>query len=115
MADNNKNTSIQQFIPTTFEQIDAIAKRLAQSDLLPKALKGKPADVAIVIMTGLEFGIGVMTAIRGINVACGCFSHDASEVHNAWLLVLRDLPMLAAAALMLLFPPKPRHSAAVNS
>jgi hypothetical protein len=77
MADNNKNTSIQQFIPTTFEQIDAIAKRLAQSDLLPKALKGKPADVAIVIMTGLEFGIGVMTAIRGINVIEGRASMSA--------------------------------------
>lgn len=49
-----------------------------------------------------------INALRGVNVACGCFSASAQEVHNAWLLVLRDLPMIAAAMVMLFFPPADR-------
>jgi hypothetical protein len=46
-----------------------------------------------------------INALRGVNVACGCFSASAQEVHNAWVLVLRDLPMIAAAMVMLFLPP----------
>jgi putative oxidoreductase len=46
----------------------------------------------------------LIDAIRGLNVACGCFSTSAQDVHNAWLLVLRDLPMLAAALVLTLAP-----------
>jgi hypothetical protein len=52
-----------------------------------------------------------INAVRGINVACGCFSTSAEDVQNAWLLVLRDLPMLLAALVMLLFPPTPQPEA----
>ncbi len=47
----------------------------------------------------------LINAVRGVNVACGCFSTSAEDVHNAWLLVLRDLPMLLAAAVMAAAPP----------
>jgi len=47
----------------------------------------------------------LVNALRGVNVACGCFSTSAEDVHNAWLLVLRDLPMLIAAVVMAAFPP----------
>ncbi len=47
-----------------------------------------------------------INAVRGVNVACGCFSASAEDVSNAWLLVLRDLPMLAAALVLLLVPPR---------
>lgn len=47
----------------------------------------------------------LINAVRGINVACGCFSTSAQDVANAWLLVLRDLPMLLAAIVLALFPP----------
>lgn len=50
----------------------------------------------------------LINAVRGFNVACGCFSTSAEDVHNAWFLVLRDVPMLLAAAVLLLFPPKTR-------
>ncbi len=46
-----------------------------------------------------------INAVRGVNVACGCFSASAEDVSNAWLLVLRDLPMFAAALLLWLAPP----------
>jgi uncharacterized membrane protein YphA (DoxX/SURF4 family) len=53
----------------------------------------------------------LINAVRGINVACGCFSTSAEDVHNAWLLVLRDLPMLLAALVMLVLPPRSRGTA----
>ncbi len=65
--------------------------------------------VALLVMFEVALGIN---ALRGVNVACGCFSASAEETHNAWLLVLRDLPMLAAALVMLLFPPARRSGAA---
>ena len=47
-----------------------------------------------------------VNALRGVNVACGCFSASAEDVSNAWVLVLRDLPMFAAALVLLLAPPR---------
>jgi uncharacterized membrane protein YphA (DoxX/SURF4 family) len=47
----------------------------------------------------------VLNGIRGLDVACGCFSTSASDTNNSWLLALRDLPMLIAALWMLVFPP----------
>jgi hypothetical protein len=67
----------QGFVLSTFEQVDAMAKRLAESDLLPKVLKNKPADVAIILLTGIEFGLQPMAAIRGINVIEGKASMSA--------------------------------------
>jgi len=52
----------------------------------------------------------VINAVRGINVACGCFSTSADDVQNAWLLALRDLPMLAAAVILTFSHPRPRPS-----
>jgi hypothetical protein len=81
---DEKTTALQQvqprfqgFVLSTFEQVDAMAKRLAESDLLPKALKGRPADVAIILLTGIEFGLQPMAAIRGINVIEGKASMSA--------------------------------------
>ena len=58
---------------------------------------------ALLVMFTVALGVN---AVRGIDVACGCFSTSAADTHNAWLLVLRDLPMLAAALILLLAPPR---------
>lgn len=60
---------------------------------------------AVALLTVFELALGI-NAVRGVNVACGCFSTSAEDVHSAWLLVLRDLPMLAAALVLLLSPPR---------
>jgi len=60
---------------------------------------------ATFLLTGFT-GALLINAIRGINVACGCFSTSSTDVQNAWFLVLRDLPMLLAAVVLLAFPPK---------
>ena len=66
---------------------------------------------AALCSTGLLIAFMValgINALRGVNVACGCFSTSAEDVSNAWVLVLRDLPMLLAALVMLVFPPAER-------
>ncbi len=64
---------------------------------------------ATFLLCGFEAAL-LVNAVRGVNVACGCFSTSASDLHNAWLLVLRDVPMLLAALVMLFAPPPPRRS-----
>jgi uncharacterized membrane protein YphA (DoxX/SURF4 family) len=66
---------------------------------------------AALCSTGLLIAFMValgINALRGVNVACGCFSTSAEDVSNAWVLVLRDLPMLLAALVMLVYPPTER-------
>lgn len=60
----------------------------------------------------------LINAVRGINVACGCFSTSAEDIQNAWLLALRDLPMLAAATVLTFVQPRrspPPHPGAPHS
>lgn len=59
---------------------------------------------ATVMLSGFMIALGI-NAVRGIDVACGCFSQSATETHNAWFLVLRDLPMWLAAVVMLAWAP----------
>jgi uncharacterized membrane protein YphA (DoxX/SURF4 family) len=65
------------------------------------------------LLVAFMVALGI-NAVRGVNVACGCFSTSAEDVHNAWFLVLRDLPMLLAALVMLLFPPPERQRSPVK-
>ncbi len=75
---------------------------------LVTGFKRRGAAVWATVML-LVFSLALLVnALRGINVACGCFSTSAEDVHNAWLLVLRDLPMLLAALVMSAFPPARR-------
>ncbi|MEW6338910.1 MAG: MauE/DoxX family redox-associated membrane protein [Acidobacteriota bacterium] len=72
-------------------------------------LTGFKRRAAAMLTTGLlaMFTVALaINAVRGINVACGCFSTSAQDAQNAWLLVLRDLPMLAAAVILWLLPPR---------
>lgn len=56
----------------------AFCQKVAQSTLLPEALKNKPADVFVTILAGRDFGLSAMQSFRGINVIKGkpCFSAD---------------------------------------
>lgn len=54
-----------------FEDAERRAEKLAKSSLLPPDLRGKPADVLVVMVTGHELGLQPMQAIRGIHVIKG--------------------------------------------
>lgn len=55
----------------TMEQAQGLAKTLAPSALIPDALRGKPGDVLIVLLTGAELGLGPMQSLRAISVIKG--------------------------------------------
>lgn len=57
---------LQVISPKSLAEADSMARSLAPSALLGDALKGKPADVLAVILTGAELGLAPMQAIRGI-------------------------------------------------
>lgn len=59
------------FEPQSLEQAMSLAKTLAASQIIPDALRNKPADVLVILMTGRELGIGPMQAMRGISVIKG--------------------------------------------
>ncbi len=59
------------FQPENASQAAKLASWLAKSNLLPTALRGKPADVLVTLITGHELGISPMQAVRGMHVIEG--------------------------------------------
>lgn len=62
-----------------------LSKVTAISSLLPVALRGKPADVAIILMYGAELGLGPGQALQGIYVVNG----RPSLAAQTWLALAR--------------------------
>jgi hypothetical protein len=60
-----------QFDPANLSQASELANMLAKSSLLPTALRGKPEDVLVTMLTGRELGLSTMQSIRGISVIEG--------------------------------------------
>lgn len=48
-----------------------MAKVLAASGLVPSALRGKPADILLILLTAREVGVGPVQALSGIHVIEG--------------------------------------------
>lgn len=68
--DNHDNKALA-IIPRTVGELMQLAEILAKSELLPKALRGKVADVAMTMMAGAEMGFGPGASLRNINVIDG--------------------------------------------
>jgi len=62
-----------------------LSKVTAVSSLLPTSLRGKPADVAIILMYGAELGLGPGQALQGIYVVNG----RPSLAAQTWLALAR--------------------------
>jgi hypothetical protein len=58
-------------------EIRGLSKEIALSQLLPQALRNKPADVMAILLTGKELGLQPMQAIRGIHIISGKASMSA--------------------------------------
>lgn len=65
--------SRQQFdlSPQTFEQALAFSKYLADSDMVPKDFKGRPANCLIAMQWGAELGLKPMQAMQNLAVING--------------------------------------------
>lgn len=59
------------FEPRGLEEAMKLADTLARSSLLPEALRGKPGDVLVTLITGHELGLSSMQSIRGLHVIKG--------------------------------------------
>ena len=63
--------SIKALVPKTFDEACAMAKMLAGSDVVPKEMRGRPANVLLAIMHGLELGVSPAQALQNIMVVNG--------------------------------------------
>lgn len=64
-------SDIKGLVPTNFGEAKQISQYLAASDLVPREMKGKPANVLLAIMYGLEIGINPAQALQNIMVVNG--------------------------------------------
>ena len=56
---------------SSVQDIDTMAVRLAKSDLVPRAFRGKPADVFLALNLGLELGLSPIASLRSLHVIEG--------------------------------------------
>lgn len=57
--------------PAEWAALTGMAEQLAQSDLVPKSLQGKPANVMLVMLKGRDLGISPTTALSLLHVVDG--------------------------------------------
>lgn len=65
------SSALTAFEPQNLEQMFRFSEWLAKSQLIPRALQGKPQDVTIVLLKGREVGLSPMQALGTINVIEG--------------------------------------------
>ena len=65
------NAALSPYVPSSLAEADKLAQRLAESALVPDALKKRPGDILIILMTGHELGLAPMQALRGLAVVNG--------------------------------------------
>lgn len=71
-----QTTAIQRreplpFIPANMEDAWRTSELLARASIIPEALRGKPHDVLVAVLTGAELGISPMQALREVYVVKG--------------------------------------------
>lgn len=64
-------TALVAIEPNNLAEAVDFSERVSKSALLSSALRGKPADVLVAILTGRELGLSPMQSIRGIHVIEG--------------------------------------------
>ena len=66
-----QTTAMTPFQPENIDQAMRLCEMLAKSALVPNSIRGKPADIFVILATGRELGIGPMQALSDINVIQG--------------------------------------------
>ena len=64
-------TAVERFQPTTFDGLMQQAEMIARSNIVPKAFRGKAADVLVATLWGQEVGFGPMASLSYIDVIEG--------------------------------------------
>src|SRR5215510_12930277 len=58
----------QMIVLRNLEEVEKFATKIAQSQFVPSAFRGKPGDVLAAIMYGLERGLAPMASLQNIMV-----------------------------------------------
>jgi hypothetical protein len=75
--------AVNPFEPSSIQEALTLSNMLSKSALVPAALRGKPADIFIILATARELGIGPMQGLSDINVIQG------KPVYSADLMVAK--------------------------
>lgn len=77
MSKENNNSLVPQDNTLSVFNADALtqafefSEKLAQSSIIPQALRNKPADIMVVLQTGIELGLSPMLSLRSVDVIHG--------------------------------------------
>lgn len=78
-------------VPVTLREQLALARALSDAELLPRAYRGKPADVLLAMQLGTELGLRRLQALRLLNVVEGTPSLGAEGVRACILAAGHDV------------------------
>ena len=76
-----------QYQPSDWGEMMRAADFMSKANVVPTALRGKPADVAMVLLTGAERGLPIATSLAQIHIIEGKISMSAEALRA---LVLRS-------------------------
>tara|TARA_R100001530_G_scaffold73573_1_gene51885 strand:- start:5702 stop:6337 length:636 start_codon:yes stop_codon:yes gene_type:complete len=65
------NTSISSLKPQTLKECFKLSEMIASSTTIPREYKGKPNDVMICIMRGMEIGLSPLQSIHSFSIISG--------------------------------------------
>lgn len=71
MSNGDSRSLVRLIAPKDFTEAMEVAGKLAASDLVPKAYRGKPANIVIAWEMGAEVGLSPMAALQSIAVIGG--------------------------------------------
>ena len=70
-TDNTSTALASTFEPANMSELLSLADMLSRSTLIPGTLRGKPGDVAVILLHGRELGLSPMRALSEIYVVDG--------------------------------------------
>jgi hypothetical protein len=82
MSDDKKPQELARsplpFQPENLNQAYQLAEYLGRASLVPDAIRGKPADILMILMAGRDFGLTVTEAFRAVHVIKGRITLSAA-------------------------------------
>jgi len=90
---NNGPAPVQQadFTPRSMQQLQQFAKTVSQSKMVPKKYRGRPQDIVVAVMHGMELNLPPLQALQSVAVING----RPSIYGDAALAVVRQSGLLA--------------------
>jgi len=102
VAPQNFADSIASFVILPDQWISPVALFLPPFEILlaltiVTGIQRRPALLGTVVLMAVFMGGLGSACVRGIAIDCGCFGSEEPSVGAAWLSLLRDIPVMAAA------------------